>query len=327
MIGQELNINEEGFTLQSLIDMNVVDYVEQIVSKSVEATGQAKLRNQLGDLIEIWKGVQFTTKNYKEKDNQFILVDIDTLYQYLDEGLAAINMILGNRFVKVMRPEAEKVKKELNILDEAVKQWVEVQRQWCYLENIFNGGTIKTYLPEESKLFDQVNKIFLALNLKANRTPQCLRMIRSSTTLVDQLKKQNEDLEKIQKKLELYVESKREIFPRFYFLSFEDLIQILSNSENKDVISLHLKTLFDGIVALEFKDDVILKMFSKEKECVELSKPVKTRAAVETWLLNLSEEMKTTVYRKVKEGQKAYTDDTRKDWVLQHPGQVVAAVA
>jgi dynein heavy chain, axonemal len=127
--------------------------------------------------------------------------------------------------------------------------------------------------------------------------------------------------------LELYVESKREIFPRFYFLSFEDLIQILSNSENKDVISLHLKTLFDGIVALEFKDDVILKMFSKEKEAVELSKPIKTRAAVEVWLLNLSEEMKSTVYKKLKEGQKVYTDEGRKDWVLQHPGQVVAAVA
>jgi dynein heavy chain len=171
LIGQDLNIHEEGFTLQSLIDMNVVQYMEQIVAKSVEATGQAKLRGQLQDLIEIWKGVQFATKNYKEKDNQFILVDIDTMYQYLDEGLAAINMILGNRFVKVMRPEAEKVKKELNILAEAVDQWVEVQRQWCYLENIFNGGTIKSYLPEESKLFDQVNKVFLALNLKANRTP------------------------------------------------------------------------------------------------------------------------------------------------------------
>jgi hypothetical protein len=35
-------------------------------------------------------------------------------------------MILGNRFVKVMRKEAEIVKKELNTLDEAVKQWVEV---------------------------------------------------------------------------------------------------------------------------------------------------------------------------------------------------------
>jgi len=242
------------------------------------------------DLVEIWKGVQFTTKNYKEKDNFFILVDIDTLYQYLDEGLASINMILGNRFVKVMRPEAEKVKRELNILDEAVKQWVDVQRQWCYLENIFNGGgTIKTFMPEESKLFDQVNKVFIGLNLKANRTPQCLKMIRSNGSLVDILKKQNEDLDKIQKKLEIYVESKRAIFPRFYFLSFEDLIQILSNSDNKDVISLHLKTLFDGIVQLEFKDDQILKMYSKEKECVELSAAVKTRVAVETWLDTLAQ--------------------------------------
>jgi len=43
--------------------MNVVQFMEQIVSKSVEATGQAKLLGQLRDLQDIWKGVQFTTKN------------------------------------------------------------------------------------------------------------------------------------------------------------------------------------------------------------------------------------------------------------------------
>jgi len=59
------------------------------------------------------------------------------------------------------------------------------------------GGTIKAQLPEESKLFDQVNKVFLALNLKANKNPQALKLIRTSANLVDQLKKQNDDLEKI----------------------------------------------------------------------------------------------------------------------------------
>lgn len=44
LIGQDLDIHQEGFTLQSLIDMNVVQFMEQIVAKSVEATGQAKLR-------------------------------------------------------------------------------------------------------------------------------------------------------------------------------------------------------------------------------------------------------------------------------------------
>ena len=100
--------------------MNVVQYMEEIVAKSVEATGQAKLRGQLNELQEHWKIVQFTTKTYKEKDNQFILADIDTMYQELDEGLASINMILGNRFVKVMRAEAEKMKKELNTLSDVV---------------------------------------------------------------------------------------------------------------------------------------------------------------------------------------------------------------
>lgn len=47
------------------------------------------------------------TKNYKEKDNCFILGGADDMYTYLDEGLAEINMILGNRFVKIMRTKAD----------------------------------------------------------------------------------------------------------------------------------------------------------------------------------------------------------------------------
>lgn len=160
-----------------------------------------------------------------------------------------------------------------------------------------------------------------------NRAPPALKFIRQTNNIVDKLKEQNEDLDIVNRGLEAYVESKREIFARFYFLSFETVIEILSESENKAVISLHLKTLFDGIVALTFENEQVTEMFSKEKEKVALHKPVKTRAPIEQWLFNLQESMKDTVYRKVKDGQKAYTDEGRKDWVLQHPGQVVATVA
>ena len=138
----------------------------------------------------------------------------------------------------------------------------------------------------------------------------------------------NADLEKINNKLNLYVESKRMIFPRFYFLSQDDLIQILSNSEDKDIIRLHLKSLFDGIVDLHFKDDSVFSMQSKEKEIIDLNKPVKTtRVEVEKWLGQLTDTMKETVSKRMKDGQKTYTDEGRKEWVLQQPGQVVATVA
>lgn len=46
-----------------------------------------------------------------------ILVDIDDIFTALDEGLATINMILGSRYVKPLRNEAETWKKNLFVLN------------------------------------------------------------------------------------------------------------------------------------------------------------------------------------------------------------------
>jgi dynein heavy chain len=135
-------------------------------------------------------------------------------------------------------------------------------------------------------MFDAVNKFFTVnVMSKAAKAPTniCFRFIKIKN-IVEDFVKNNADLEFIQKKLEDYMEVKRGVFPRFYFLSNDDLLEILANSDNKEVISLHLKTLFDGLVKLTFKDDNILKMHSKEGEDVELTKPVRMKNGVENWL-------------------------------------------
>lgn len=48
------------------------------------------------------------------------------------------------------------------------------------------------------------------------------------TGLLEVFQKDNEVLEKIAKSLEDYLETKRMAFPRFYFLSNEELIEILA---------------------------------------------------------------------------------------------------
>jgi len=57
----------------------------------------------------------------------------------------------------------------------------------------------------------------------------------------------NYRLEVIQRALEVYMESKRYVFPRFYFISNYELLEILGNSKNPESIQPYLKKLFTNI--------------------------------------------------------------------------------
>lgn len=71
-------------------------------------------------------------------------------------------------------------------------------------------------------------------------------------------------MERCQKALNDFLEEKRGKFPRFYFLGDDDLLEILGQSQNPQVIQMHLKKLFAGIHKVEFNKDQsqILSMIS-----------------------------------------------------------------
>ncbi|XP_071788570.1 dynein axonemal heavy chain 6-like isoform X3 [Asterias amurensis] len=342
--------SEDSITLGLLTNLDAFSHTEEIEEVSGQASSEAALETLLKKVEDAWKTTEFTVLGHRDSKDVFILGGTDEIQVLLDDSQVNMSTIASSRHVGPIKPRVDEWVRNLGLFSETLEEWLNCQRNWLYLESIFSAPDIQRQLPAEAKMFMQVDKSWKEIMRKANRLPLAMRAA-TQPGLLETFKNNNSLLDQIQKCLEAYLESKRCVFPRFYFLSNDELLEILSQTRNPHAVQPHLRKCFDAIAKLEFgstgaqpsdgkispsgdKEEAvktstndILAMVSPENEVVGLGKGLKARGNVEDWLGKVEEAMVSSLRRLTKAALTDYEARPLEEWVTQHASQVVLTVA
>ncbi len=285
-------------TLQLRDFMRVADVLRaksrEIADLAARAQGEVLIREAV-DEIKAWMAqTEFTTLPYTSADGRstVLIKDWKALFTALSDQVALLSSLKESPFFTPFEDLAAQFEARFALLTDALNNLNHIQRRWTYLEPIFSRGA----LPHEQGRFSRVDTDFRDIMGTIAADPNVVALTQYPN-LRDTTDSLLEQLERCQKALHTYLASKRDKFPRFFFVGDDDLLEILGQSDNPSVIDLHVKKLFAGIhqVVFDSKKNII-GFQSNIKELVLLRTPVPISAVVEDWLQKLLVAMQSTLH-------------------------------
>uniref|UniRef100_A0A4W6EBD4 Dynein axonemal heavy chain 3 n=1 Tax=Lates calcarifer TaxID=8187 RepID=A0A4W6EBD4_LATCA len=312
-------------SLLNMLDLGLSKYSDKMEEIGASASKEHSLEKSMEKMKSEWADLRFSFTQYRDTDTNIISA-VDDIQVLLDDHIIKTQTMRGSPFIKPIETACKQWEDKLVSMQDILDSMLKCQSTWLYLEPIFSSEDIIAQMPEEGRKFGIVDSYWKNIIAEAVKDTRVL-VATGQPNMLERLQESNVFLDDIQKGLNTYLEKKRLYFPRFFFLSNDELLEILSQTKDPLCVQPHLKKCFEGIAKLEFTEDMeIIGMISSEKETVPFTEkiyPAQAKGMVEKWLLQVENLMLKSVRHVIHQGVIQYTEVPRKKWVLQWPGQVV----
>ena len=325
----------EGFqpkmeTVSSMIEKGMKKYTTEIEEISYKAQREFKLKKKLEEMKKEAEGQVLEILAYKDS---FLIKTVEEIQVILDEQIVNVQAMKTSPYAKPIEKLCREWELRISNIQETLEQWMSCQTVWMNLEPIFSSDDIQKRMPMEYRQFRQVDTVWRNTMEATNKDPALLESVSPDGTTLIQFKDANKTLDEIQKSMHQYLETKRLAFPRFFFLSDEDLLDILSQTKDPLKVQPHLNKCFEAIDRVEFTDKLeVTHMISPEKEKIQLISKIDVnegdkKGNVEYWMGDIERLMYKTIQDVMKRSFAEYQTAPRTDWVKNWPSMVILTVS
>lgn len=236
-------------TLKDMIDADIMSILPELEEITNAAGKEYDLNMGLKNMHNDWRDVMFDVLQYRDSDTH-LLASIDDIQTLLDDHIMRTQAMKRSPFIVALGSKADDWEERLLLIQNIIDAWTNVQVTWMYLEPIFSSEDIMRQMPLEGRNFKAVDKIWRRI-MKNTLKDQHVMVATEYPNMLEIFTKAIEDLETVQKGLNTYLEQKRLFFARFFFLSNDELLEILSETKDPMRVQPHLRKCFEGVSRIE----------------------------------------------------------------------------
>ena len=318
-----------NFSLDSLLALELHKFEDEVGEIVDCAQKEAKMEVSLGKLDVTWAKVEWYMMKHKDTDIQTVKLGEED-FEALEDNQVLVQGMLANRYMKTFEGQITGWHKKLMTVADVNQILSEIQRTWAYLESLFiHSDEVKKELPEAAARFKSIDNVVKGILKEACATKNVVASA-CKEGLFKELEKQQSELEICEKALADYMESKRRAFPRFYFVSTADLLDILSNGNNPVKVMTHMNKCFQAIEKLTLDSPSgNTRPTGKEiiscvgKETIKFKSGLQLEGKVEEYMNLIIDKMRSELRLHCFDAMKAYCNPKpRHEWCFDWSSQL-----
>lgn len=326
---------DEKFKLGDLLALELHKFEEDVGEIVDQAQKEEKMETNLKKLDDMWATAEMDFQEFKDT-GVFMVKMKEEDFEALEENQVLVQGMMANRYMNTFREAILSWSTKLMNVYDVNQLLSEIQRSWSHLESLFiHSEEVKRELPETAERFAGIDKNVKEILKEMHEVKNCVACC-NKEGLMASLEKLQEELELCDKALSDYMESKRRAFPRFYFVSRNDLLDILSNGNNPVRVMKHMSKCFQAIDRLSLdteeppagKRPSALGMVSCVGiEEVPFTSPLPLENKVESYMNDIIGKMRTELRTILSDSVKAYGSKPRHEWLFDWPSQLILVVS
>ncbi|SCL97173.1 dynein beta chain, putative [Plasmodium berghei] len=240
--------NLNNITINDIVEHKLYKEIKFITILYNNAEKELFIENNLKKIINKYKNMRLCVSNYKYS---FLIKDTDKIFNNINEDIFLLNNIKIYNFDINFLKKTEKWEGILGNLYDNLEIICFIQSKNEYLKYVLSSsGAMKPYLKKIYEQYNICNQKYVKV-IKSFDNSYILDKINNNAN-IQMLLQIHKQLNLIEKSLESYLERKKSSFPRLYFLSNKEILEILGIYKDPMLLKKKIQKLFFSIYSIEF---------------------------------------------------------------------------